>query len=168
MSLSNRLHLGACCLWLLALAAGIYGPSAAGAEEKRFESIGIGGGGGIFWPARSPHDANLIFCTSDMSGVYRSTDAGKSWTMLPWGQLAQTYACPITFHPTDPAVCYAVPGIGEQRQAVGEQPPDQLGHEEGGVDDQHDAQPPPRAVLAMMEMMAAGVVVMAVHWLAGC
>ncbi len=73
-------------------------------------SVGLGGGGGIFVPAMSPHDHKLMFCASDMSGVYRSTDGGRSWRMLHWRQLSGAITWPIVFHPTRPEVLYCIPG----------------------------------------------------------
>ena len=76
----------------------------------QWQAVGIGGGGGIFVPVSSPHDPSLMFCASDMSGVYRSTDGGRTWRMLPWGQLSRCISCAIAFDPSDPNVLYAVPG----------------------------------------------------------
>ena len=59
--------------------------AAAGASDD-WVSVGLGGGGGIFVPVSSPHDPKLMFCASDMSGVYRSTDGGRTWRMLHWRQ----------------------------------------------------------------------------------
>lgn len=84
--------------------------SFAAAQPKQWENVGIGGGGGILTPSFSPHDPNLLFASSDMSGVYRSTDQGRNWAMLPWRQLSQADTCYITFHPTDPNTMYVVPG----------------------------------------------------------
>jgi photosystem II stability/assembly factor-like uncharacterized protein len=54
-----------------------------GAEkEAGFVSVGLGGGGGLFSPAGSPHDINLLLVSCDMGGFYRSTDRGKTWRML--------------------------------------------------------------------------------------
>lgn len=48
-----------------------------------FSQRGIGGGGGIFSPAISPFNPDLLFVACDMSGVYRSTDRGKTWALIP-------------------------------------------------------------------------------------
>ncbi len=63
------------------------------AAEKPFEVVGIGGAGGMFTPAVSPQDPNLMFISCDMGGVYRSTDGGKHWAMLHWRQLNTSLAC---------------------------------------------------------------------------
>jgi len=89
--------------WLVSEALG-----AGGAES--WQSVGLGGGGGIFCAVSSPHDPKLMFCASDMSGVYRSADGGRTWRMLHWRQLSGAIASPIVFHPKDPNVLYCVPG----------------------------------------------------------
>src|SRR5437667_10191799 len=43
--------------------------------------LGLGGGGTMFAPQISPHDSTLIFVACDMTGLYRSTDRGKTWLM---------------------------------------------------------------------------------------
>src|SRR5437016_2455496 len=47
-----------------------------------WEVIGPGGGGGIFLPTISPHDANLVLVSCDMTGSYISHDGGRSWRMF--------------------------------------------------------------------------------------
>jgi len=39
-------------------------------------------GRALFSPAVSPHDPNLMFVSTDMSGFFRSEDAGRNWTLL--------------------------------------------------------------------------------------
>ena len=72
-----------------------------------YESVGLGGGGAMYSPASSPHDPNLMFVSSDMSGVYRSEDGGRTWRMLDKRQLRSATSCCPVFHPTDPNVVYA-------------------------------------------------------------
>jgi photosystem II stability/assembly factor-like uncharacterized protein len=80
----------------------------------QFVPIGIGGGGGLFAPAASPHDPNLMFVSCDMGGFYRSEDAGRTWLMLDKRQLrGSTAMCPV-FDPRDANVVYAW-GCGELR-----------------------------------------------------
>jgi len=78
--------------------------------QGEWVNVGLGGGGGIFTPAFSPHDPKLMFCSSDMTGVYRSTDGGRRWRMLDWRQLGTAHGAPVVFHPTDPNVLYAIHG----------------------------------------------------------
>ncbi|MBI2302531.1 MAG: hypothetical protein HYU66_26800 [Armatimonadetes bacterium] len=73
-------------LGLVLFLAGL--PACAAVPTRyRWEPIGPGGGGGTIAPAISPHDPKLMFAGCDMSGVYRSTDGGHSWTMLPGLQI---------------------------------------------------------------------------------
>ncbi len=65
----------------------------AGAAEKSFEVLGIGGAGGMFAPAVSPQDPNLMFIACDMGGAYRSTDGGQHWEMLRCKQLSNSLRC---------------------------------------------------------------------------
>ena len=71
-----------------------------------WENLGPGGGGTMYAPAISPLDPNLMFIACDMSGVYRSTDAGKSWTMINYHQLNGSISVPPVFHPTDPNIIW--------------------------------------------------------------
>ena len=43
-----------------------------GAGEQPFRVLGIGGGGGMFTPAVSPHRPGLMLLSCDMSGSYRA------------------------------------------------------------------------------------------------
>ena len=71
--------------------------------------VGLGGGGTMFAPQISPHDSNLIFIACDMTGLYRSTDAGVSWLMCDGRQvqsfgtdrtgLESPYGFSVVFHP---------------------------------------------------------------------
>lgn len=66
-----------------------------------------GGAGFTRGPAISPHHPKLLLCGNDMGGVFRSGDAGKTWTMVPFTELK----CPVsqasypqrlfTFHPAE-------------------------------------------------------------------
>jgi len=97
--------------WILIACLAVCAVASAGCRQRQaWSSYGIGGGGGLFVPSSSPHDPNLMFCASDMSGVYRSADAGRTWRMLPWRQLSRALACAVAFDPTDPNVCYTVQG----------------------------------------------------------
>ncbi|WP_437756275.1 hypothetical protein [Sorangium sp. So ce1389] len=52
----------------------------SGAARGRWQSRGVGGGGALFSPSINPHHGREIFMASDMRGVYRTRDFGKSWT----------------------------------------------------------------------------------------
>ncbi len=76
----------------------------------RWESVGLSGGGGMFTPAISPHDPNLIIVNCDMSCAFRSTDGGKTWEMFHHQYLMGNTRCRPVFHPTDPNIIYAAHG----------------------------------------------------------
>ncbi|MBM4295354.1 MAG: hypothetical protein FJ126_10710 [Deltaproteobacteria bacterium] len=65
--------------------ASLFCPSSA--PGAGWESRGIGGGGGLFCPAISPHDHNLVYMSTDMSAVFKSGDFGRNWTTLDFRQL---------------------------------------------------------------------------------
>ena len=48
---------------------------------------GVGGGGSFFAPAISPFNDNEYFVTSDMSEVFRTTNYGASYQVIPFGQI---------------------------------------------------------------------------------
>ncbi|MCA1596704.1 MAG: hypothetical protein LC772_09820, partial [Chloroflexi bacterium] len=70
------------------------------------ESVGIGGAGGLFQPAISPHDPDLLFVSCDMGGFYRSQNGGRSWTMLDGHQVQGSPSTRVFFHPTNPSTIY--------------------------------------------------------------
>lgn len=83
-----------------------------------WQSVGIGGGGGIFNPSISPHDGNLVFVSCDMGGLYRSTDGARTFRMVD-GYAVRKLACPIVFHPVRPHVVYAASRGGIDRSDDG-------------------------------------------------
>src|SRR5881275_3379020 len=72
-------------------------------RHDRWEVIGPGGGGGIFLPTISPHDANLLLVNCDMTGAYISHDGGKSWRMFNLRGVVQFFV----FDPLDANTLYA-------------------------------------------------------------
>src|ERR1700723_224464 len=57
----------------------------AGAFADRpggFRVVGPGGGGAMFNPTISPHDANTVLVSCDMTGSYITHNGGKSWRMF--------------------------------------------------------------------------------------
>ncbi len=55
-----------------------------------FKVTGIGGAGGMYTPAASPYDKNLMLVSCDMGGNYRSVDGGRHWELIPCKQLVTT------------------------------------------------------------------------------
>lgn len=75
-----------------------------------WEPIGLSGGGGMFSPAISPADPDLMMLNCDMSAAYVSRDGGRNWTMVHHSQLRSNTRCRPGFHPTDASVIYAASG----------------------------------------------------------
>jgi hypothetical protein len=56
--------------------------SCRGERPGDFVVIGPGGGGAMFNPTISPHDANTVLVSCDMTGSYVTHDGGQSWRMF--------------------------------------------------------------------------------------
>jgi photosystem II stability/assembly factor-like uncharacterized protein len=67
------------CFCLLAV---ITGRTAAQTRPGGFTVIGPGGGGAMFNPTISPHDAKTVLVSCDMTGAYITHDGGNSWRMF--------------------------------------------------------------------------------------
>ena len=76
-------------------------------DSSSWEPIGLSGGGGMFAPAISPADPDLMMLNCDMSGAYISEDGGHHWRMIHHAQLRSDTRCQPGFHPTNPDVIYA-------------------------------------------------------------
>ena len=90
----------------LGLLGGLF-PANSPAQAPAWQPIGISGGGGMFTPAISPEDPNLMMLNCDMSAAYISEDGGRNWRMIGHAQLHSDTACRPAFHPTDSNVIYA-------------------------------------------------------------
>jgi photosystem II stability/assembly factor-like uncharacterized protein len=78
--------------------------AAAGAERPGdFRVIGPGGGGAMFNPTISPHDANTVLVSCDMTGSYITHDGGRSWRMFNLRGVVNFFV----FDPIDPRTMYA-------------------------------------------------------------
>ncbi len=75
-----------------------------------WEPVGLSGGGGMFSPAISPADPNLVMLNCDMSAAYLSDDGGRNWRMINQSQLRSDTRCRPALHPTNPAILYASSG----------------------------------------------------------
>ena len=70
-------------------------------------SRGPGGGGALFSASISPHDPQLLYMSSDMSGIYRSPDFGRHWSMLHFRRLQGGHSSPVRFS-ADPDLLYSI------------------------------------------------------------
>ena len=78
--------------------------SASAAERPGgFRIIGPGGGGAMFNPTISPHDANTVLISCDMTGSYITHDGGRTWRMFNLRGVVNFFA----FDPSDPKTMYA-------------------------------------------------------------
>jgi photosystem II stability/assembly factor-like uncharacterized protein len=96
---------------LCALAVGLLARTqwlaAEPAHDNAWTSIGLSGGGGMFTPAISPADPNLLLVNCDMSGIYRSIDGGQNWEIIHYRQLTSSTRVRPVWHPADPSVAFA-------------------------------------------------------------
>ena len=79
---------------------------AAAAPNPAWRVIGPGGGGTMYYPTISPHDANTVVLGCDMTGAYITHDAGRSWRMINLGSTPRFFV----FDPNDSKVLYAGAG----------------------------------------------------------
>jgi photosystem II stability/assembly factor-like uncharacterized protein len=79
-------------------------------KQIPWEPVGLSGGGGMFSPAISPADPNLMMLNCDMSAAYISEDGGRNWRMINHAQLRTDTRCQPGFHPSDPDIIYASSG----------------------------------------------------------
>jgi photosystem II stability/assembly factor-like uncharacterized protein len=79
----------------------------AARAQNSWEPVGLSGGGGMFTPAISPADPNLMLLNCDMSAAYLSEDGGRNWRMIHHAQLRSDTRCRPAFHPTNPDCLFA-------------------------------------------------------------
>lgn len=75
----------------------------AGTRPGDFRVLGPGGGGAMFNPLVSPHDAKEMLVSCDMSGAYITHDGGQSWRMFNLRGVVRFFA----FDPLEPKTLYA-------------------------------------------------------------
>src|SRR5512135_2904662 len=116
--MSKRLFLrnssvGSICrlaLFLSILSVTLFARVTAARGAADWQPVGLSGGGGMFSPAISPADPNLMMLNCDMSAAYISEDGGRNWRMIHHAQLRSDTRCRPCFHPSDPSVIYASSG----------------------------------------------------------
>jgi len=93
-----------------AVGAPVKPKQAAAFPTYTWESLGLSGGGGMFSPAISPIDPDLMMLSCDMSGAYISEDGGRHWRMIHHLQLQGNTRCRPGFHPQDRNTIYMSDG----------------------------------------------------------
>jgi photosystem II stability/assembly factor-like uncharacterized protein len=95
------------CLGLATLLLALVACGWCGSPTPNWEPLGLSGGGGMFAPAISSADPNLMMINCDMSAAYISEDGGHNWRMIHQAQLRTDTQCRPGFHPSDANVIYA-------------------------------------------------------------
>ena len=49
------------------------------AQVDQFKSIGIGGGGALFFPSLNPNNEHEVYISCDLSSMYHSDQDGLNW-----------------------------------------------------------------------------------------
>ena len=107
-----------CVLWGAGSLFAQLGPRAVAPAQVGWQARGIGGGGALFSVSLSPHDPDLVYLATDMSSVFRSSDLGRQWTMVPFQALTGGIETQVRFT-SSPEVLYAVTlGPFDERIAV--------------------------------------------------
>ena len=78
----------------------------ASANAVPWEPVGLSGGGGMFAPAISGAEPDLVMLNCDMSGAYLSFSGGRDWRMLNCNQVRSNTRLRPGLHPTDANVIY--------------------------------------------------------------
>lgn len=73
------------------------------ANSNSWGYMGIGGGGAMFYPAISPHNADHVFVSCDMTGSYVTYNGGDSWKAFNLRGVTSSYI----FDPVDSNIVYA-------------------------------------------------------------
>jgi photosystem II stability/assembly factor-like uncharacterized protein len=73
---------------------------------------GPGGGGALFAPSFSPHNANEIYITCDMSEVFHSTSLGAAWDLMDFRQIQGNRESQVRFT-NNPLILYALDYTGD-------------------------------------------------------
>jgi photosystem II stability/assembly factor-like uncharacterized protein len=69
---------------------------------------GAGGGGAFFLPSFNPYNPSELHVTSDMSGVYRTTNMGASWNLIDWRMLQGSAHHGLVQFTASPAIRYVL------------------------------------------------------------
>ncbi|MFK8004992.1 MAG: WD40/YVTN/BNR-like repeat-containing protein [Saprospiraceae bacterium] len=77
------------------------------AQVNNFSLSGVGGGSALFHPSISPHDEQIIYVASDVSGMFYTNDGGDNWEIIPSKDLVATTESKVNFT-SDPNILYTV------------------------------------------------------------
>ena len=77
------------------------------AQPLAFENRGIGGGGALFSPSISPHDANQVFMSCDMTELFYSENGGGNWDFYASDDLTAFQNSRVQFT-SDPNILYVL------------------------------------------------------------
>ncbi len=105
-NLNNQKHSLMKIIYILVFFA-IYAFSGIAQVPASWSGKGIGGGGALFSPAINPSNPSEIFLACDMSGLYRSNDAGYSWKDINFLQLQGGHDACMQFT-NNPQIRYCV------------------------------------------------------------
>lgn len=80
---------------------------AGACQAQTWSSMGIGGGGAFYSPVISPHNAQELWASSDMSGFYKSINFGEDWNLQHCENLQGGNTVSLAFT-SDPDSMYAI------------------------------------------------------------
>ena len=74
---------------------------------NEWTSKGNGGGGALFSPSISPHNANEIYLSCDMSELFHTTDLGASWNNTDFREITGNNGSAVQFT-NNPLILYCI------------------------------------------------------------
>lgn len=79
-------------------------------NKYTWRPIGPSGGGQTLAATISPHNPEIVFCASDMGGIYRSVNGGRNFELLNGLEISRMCAdfniTSVVFHPTEAGKVY--------------------------------------------------------------
>ena len=76
-------------------------------SNSRWQTRGMGGGGGLNYVSISPHNGQEMYVATDMSAVFHTTNFGADWQTVPFTQLVGQADADVRFS-SDPDILYAI------------------------------------------------------------
>lgn len=89
----------------------VTGPSLVAQVPATWQSRGVGGGGAFYSPSINPANDNEYYVASDMSGLYRTTDFGNSYSVANFKQVQGGHESAVRFT-NNPLIAYTVTYTG--------------------------------------------------------